>query len=134
MKVLAALSILFKDVMLARSQVDMCPCHAVDPRPIAAAQRSESKPVAHKTNSQWWFPCQLDLASLVVAIWTCPPEFWTTLRRAPCSSWTNAVIGVSFFIGSTVVVLMLVGLVAEWAEVLQTIERNSGADAADDCE
>ena len=45
-----------------------------------------------------------------------------------------AIIGVSFFIGSTVVVLMLVGLVAEWAEVLQTIERNSGADAADDCE
>ena len=37
-----------------------------------------------------------------------------------------AIIGVSFFIGSTVVALMLVGLVAEWAEVLQTIGDTSG--------
>ena len=45
-----------------------------------------------------------------------------------------AIIGVSFFIGSTVVALMLVGLVAEWAEVLQNIERNGGGDTPGDCE
>ena len=51
-----------------------------------------------------------------------------------------AIIGIAFFIGSTVVSLMLVGLVVEWNEVLQTIEHNNGngseemEDEEGDCE
>ena len=46
------------------------------------------------------------------------------------------IIGIAFFIGSTVVSLMLVGLVVEWNEVLQTIKHNNGNGTADegDCE
>ena len=46
-----------------------------------------------------------------------------------------AIIGIAFFIGSTVVSLMLVGLVVEWNEVLQTIEHNNGNGSEEgDCE
>ena len=45
-----------------------------------------------------------------------------------------AIIGISFFIGSTVVSLMLVGLVVEWGEVLHQIEHNNINSTEDDCE
>ena len=45
-----------------------------------------------------------------------------------------AIIGIAFFIGSTVVSLMLVGLVVEWSEVLHQIEHNNINSTEDDCE
>ena len=45
-----------------------------------------------------------------------------------------AIIGIAFFIGSTVVSLMLVGLVVEWGEVVQQIEQNNGNNTEGDCE
>ena len=60
-------------------------------------------------------------------------------RSCFCYSPTHgaAIIGIAFFIGSTVVSLMLVGLVVEWGEVIENIERNNSGDGSggkDDCE
>ena len=58
-------------------------------------------------------------------------------RSCFCYSPTHgaAIIGIAFYIGSTVVSLMLAGLVVEWPQVLLHIEYNNRDSAGGtDCE